>query len=139
MTMETEVNDEFLKLVSHIAERVLQEVLPEGENEINVVLTNDKVIHRLNRDFRKVDNPTDVLSFGYDEDDLLGEVIISLDTVKRQAKDYGHSYEYELIFNLIHGILHLCGYDHEEPEEEKEMMQLQEKLIEKYFQEEGTR
>jgi len=135
--MEVEAPEELLKTVSSVAESVIQELRPKDDRQINVVLTNDRVIHKLNRAFRKIDNPTDVLSFGYEDEDLLGEIVISLETVKRQAREYGHSYMYELIFNLIHGVLHLCGYDHEDPEQERTMMELQEALIKRHFQKEG--
>ena len=85
-----------------------------------IVLVSDRVIHRLNRDFRKQDKATDVLSFpaetlgplGLDKD-FLGDMIISVETARRQALARNHSLERELCVLVIHGLLHLLGHDHE--------------------------
>lgn len=83
-------------------------------------MTDDSEIHQLNREYRGVDRPTDVLSFSQQEGgfpsvapDLLGDVVISVDAAKKQAGEQGHSLEEELFILLAHGILHLLGYDHE--------------------------
>lgn len=81
------------------------------DGEISVVLGDDKLLKKLNKEYRGVDKPTDVLAFGLTPT-LLGEVIISIDAVKRQAEEYKHSFEKELSILLIHGVLHLLGYDH---------------------------
>lgn len=81
--------------------------------ELSVLLTDDKEIHRLNRDFRGKDKPTDVLSFPMPDPDLLGDVVISLPTAKRQAKKFGVSFEEEFYRLLVHGTLHLLGFEHE--------------------------
>lgn len=88
--------------------------------DLSVLLTDDSEIHQLNREYRGVDRPTDVLSFSQQEGefpsiapDLLGDVVISLETAKKQAVEQGHSLEEELFILLAHGILHLLGYDHE--------------------------
>jgi len=77
-----------------------------------VVLCSDYVIRRLNRLYRNKDRATDVLSFPFGDDDLLGEIYISLQRAKVQARRYGLTYEEELRRLLIHGLLHLMGYDH---------------------------
>lgn len=122
------------------------------ECEINVILTNNQEIHKINMECREIDRPTDVLSFpmveyempgDFDsiEDEqpecfhpdtgelLLGDIIISLDKVKEQAESYGHSYGREYAFLIAHSMLHLMGYDHMEPEEEKVMFQKQEEIL----------
>ncbi len=87
--------------------------------QTHVILCSDTVIRRLNRTWRGIDRPTDVLSFNYDDPDLLGEVYISLQRARVQARRLGHSYESELRRLLVHGIFHLLGYDHERPGERK--------------------
>jgi len=98
-------------------------------------LVSDPYIKRLNRQFLKKDRPTDVLSFGGLQmskergDIFLGEVVISIDTVKRNAKIYGNSLEKEFYYCLIHGILHLLGYDDRTNKERKKMEKKQEELL----------
>jgi len=87
--------------------------------EVNVLVTGDARVRELNRSYRRVDAPTDVLSFPGGEDlptggRWLGEVVISLDTARRQAVELGHGELEELEELLLHGILHLLGYDHEQ-------------------------
>ena len=77
-----------------------------------VILCSDYMIRKLNRQYRKKDKATDVLSFCFGDDDLLGEIYISLQRAKAQARRYGVSYEDELKRLLVHGLLHLMGYDH---------------------------
>jgi len=122
--------NELTEKIEKIALCVL-EYLYKGEGEINIVLTNDEVIRELNRQFRNIDRPTDVLSFAYNEGELLGEVIISLQTVESQSMQYGNSFQRELEFVLIHGVLHILGYDHETGEDAKVMFDLQKLLLRK--------
>uniref|UniRef100_A0A7S1TFJ3 Uncharacterized protein n=1 Tax=Compsopogon caeruleus TaxID=31354 RepID=A0A7S1TFJ3_9RHOD len=83
--------------------------------EVSVVLSSDAFIQRLNRQWRGLDHPTDVLSFpqGEDDQDLLGDLIISVETAHRQAQERNHSDRDEIRILLVHGLLHLLGYDHE--------------------------
>ena len=85
--------------------------------ELSVALTDDTGIKELNRTWREKDSPTDVLSFPQDVEGLLGDLVISLETARRQAATHGHSLSDELRILLVHGFLHLCGYDHEESAE----------------------
>ena len=105
--------------------------LSEGV-EVGVTFLDDAAIQELNRDYRDKDRPTDVLSFALNEGDepkiidapeeeLLGDILISLETTARQAEEYGHSLERELAYLTVHGMLHLLGYDHEEPADQAEM------------------
>lgn len=111
--------------------------LPDLQSaQLSVVLTTDEEVHELNRAYRGVDRTTDVLSFAQREgedsdlnDPLLGDVVISMDAVQRQATDYGHSLEREVAFLTVHGILHLLGWDHERPAEEARMMAKTEEIL----------
>ncbi|MBE6688069.1 MAG: rRNA maturation RNase YbeY [Ruminococcaceae bacterium] len=112
--------------------------------EVSVTLTDNEEIHVMNREYRGVDRPTDVLSFPMAEDDdnigdfdmdkgavLLGDIVISVEKIEEQAKEYMHSFERELAYLTIHSTLHLLGYDHVDNEQdEKEMTEKQDKIIE---------
>ena len=94
--------------------------------ELSLLLCDDAFILPLNRDYRGKDRPTDVLSFsqreeGDPDDPVLGDVIISIERAQEQADERGHALGVELALLLVHGILHLLGYDHEEEEEAEEM------------------
>ncbi len=121
--------------------------LEEVSGEVVVSLVTNERIHELNRDYRGVDRPTDVLSFALneggeeepeiflEEDELdkypnmLGDIIISVPKAIAQADDYGHSFEREICFLAVHGFLHLLGYDHGSEEEEKAMFSRQEEVL----------
>jgi probable rRNA maturation factor len=121
------------KLLSKIAHRAL-EVLGLSKVELSIALVSDAQIKRLNKLYRNKDKPTDVLSFPIGEkvEDwlILGDIAISVDTAKRQAKELGHSLEEELKRLLVHGLVHLLGYDHElGGEEEKKFFELEEFVL----------
>ncbi len=106
-----------------------------NEAELSIVLCDDAFIHPLNQQYRGIDKPTDVLSFAmgegeevFEQDPTLGDVIISVETAQRQADARGHSLEQELRVLLVHGILHLLGYDHEE-DAEAELMEAEERRL----------
>lgn len=99
------------------------------EKTVSLILTDDAEIWSLNRQFRGVDRPTDVLSFPADEEEYLGDIFISVDRLLAQAEEYGHSAEREFAFLLVHGLLHLMGYDHHDPEQEQEMFTKQEEIL----------
>jgi probable rRNA maturation factor len=120
-----------------VARRLLTaENCPEG-TEVSVLLTDDEAISGLNRDYRGVDASTDVLAFsqlegeefGADGESVLGDVVISVETATRQAQEHGHGLDDEMDLLLVHGLLHLLGYDHEKPEEEKRMFARQDELL----------
>jgi len=98
---------------------------------ISIVLVGDKRIQELNNEYRHKNKITDVLSFGdWQEENFLGEVIICVPQAKRQAKDFGIDLKTEMIRLLVHGILHLAGYDHEKSKkEEKIMFGLQDQIL----------
>ncbi len=103
----------------------------------NVIIVDNEYIHKLNKEYRGVDRPTDVISFALEdshdevENDIriLGDIYISIDKVYEQAKEYGHSNLREICFLMIHGFLHLLGYDHMRIEDEKIMFAKQEEIL----------
>lgn len=98
---------------------------------LTLVFLEAKEMQRINKQFRGKNKPTDVLSFASLEKDSLGELLFCLDVLKKQAKDQGHSLENEFLYMLIHGVLHLLGYDHElSPQEEILMFRIQDQLFE---------
>jgi probable rRNA maturation factor len=99
------------------------------EEEINIVLTDDEYIRNLNKSYRGIDSPTDVLSFSMDENVLWGDIYISLDTAIKQAEEQGWDLDREVRFLAIHGLLHLLGYNDEDEEGYNTMMKLAEKLL----------
>ena len=111
------------------------------ENVIfNVIIVDNEEIHKINREYRNIDRPTDVISFALEDDDtfikmdkrILGDIYISIDKAKEQAEEYGHALLRELCFLTIHGILHLLGYDHMKKDEEEIMFGLQERILTEY-------
>lgn len=128
----------------------------KDEKEMSVTFVTNERSHELNLEYRDTDRPTDVISLEYkpespilfDERDLeenpdlaemlsefdayIGELFISIDKAKEQAQEYGHSFEREMGFLAVHGFLHINGYDHYTPEEEKEMFTLQEEILTTY-------
>ena len=110
-----------------LAQRAMDAEHVAASSELSIVLTDDATIHELNRTYRHTDAPTDVLSFAQGEGDAfvapdeaaphLGDVVISLETARRQADDYALALQDEVSHLLVHGILHLLGYDHEEPDD----------------------
>ena len=127
-----------------LIEKVISEALRyEGVNdntEVSVTIVDNEEIRKINNKFRNIDRATDVLSFpliDFDNESLpddgskiyLGYIIISIERAKEQAKEYGHSIDREIGFLTAHSMLHLLGYDHMVPEEEKEMFAKQEEIL----------
>ncbi len=119
-------------------ERVIRDVFKtiNSKKEFNVIFVDEEEIKRINREFRKIDKVTDVISFALIDDaelvqtNELGDVFICVEKAISQAEEYGHSARREFAFLAVHGYLHLCGYDHQSPEEEKVMFELQDKILE---------
>ena len=132
-----EVDEEMLRRVT--AEALRHEGI-EGEIALSVVITDDGAVRELNREFRNVDAPTDVLAFGTGEESdfvtapgepaYLGDVIISYPRAVIQAEEYGHSINRELALLTVHGVLHLLGYDHVDEVERTEMWARQNEILE---------
>ncbi len=138
-----QINEEFQDWVNldHLhtyAEKTLV-YLDAVDCDLTIVIGSNADIHELNRTYRRIDAPTDVLSFVYDMRDpetnarYLGDIIISAEMLKEQAQEAGHSIDKELCTLIVHGVLHLYGYDHEAEEGEPIMLPLQAKIIEAVF------
>jgi probable rRNA maturation factor len=145
------VGEEFRRVVDQGWVRKITKTVLKTEGvvppyEVSLVFTDSEAVRQLNRDYRGVDEPTDVLAFYMlpqkeEADDSfalppdgvtrLGEIIISYPQAAEQAREQGHATEKELALLIIHGILHLLGYDHEKPEEEAKMRTREKELLEK--------
>ena len=136
LNVEHELEEEIIR-----AAEVVGKLYGVENSELSITLTDDERIHGLNKKFRDVDRPTDVLSFAFRESDepevlttqveILGDIIISLERAKFQAETYGHSYLREVIFLTVHGLLHLLGYDHIEESDRLEMEREQDFVMSK--------
>ena len=138
---ELEFPADIEKNVRAAAEKV-GELYGVENGEVSVTLTNNEYIHTLNKQYRGIDRPTDVLSFALNESEepdvedgpdvnVLGDLVISVERAKEQAADYGHSVKREIAFLTVHGMLHLLGYDHVEEEDRIEMEAEQRFVMEK--------
>lgn len=137
-----ELTDEIKETLEKVCLKSLQYEEFNEDCEISLsIVTNDE-IHDINKQFRNVDSPTDVLSFPqltFEEGEeadvnengeiVLGDIIISIDRAKEQAEEYGHSLKRELAFLSVHSMLHLMGYDHMVPEEEEDMFRRQKEIL----------
>lgn len=122
-----EPNADFLE---HIIRTIIDEEFEPDNYEISLILVNDEKIKDINRAYRGIDSPTDVLSFSFLEtaDDFeeemldLGEIYISTETILKQSTEWNNTPEQELYYMLIHGLLHICGYDHVNGKDEERKM-----------------
>ncbi|MBQ3600310.1 MAG: rRNA maturation RNase YbeY [Lachnospiraceae bacterium] len=148
---EEKLDFDYEGLIKRVIEQVLDYEKCPYESEINIVLTNNEEIALINGEFRNIEKETDVLSFpmlsydrpgdfsGIEEEQgllhpetgelLLGDIMVSVEKVMEQAKEYGHSVERELGFLIAHSVLHLCGYDHIEAEERDVMERKQREIM----------
>ncbi|OGO77231.1 MAG: rRNA maturation RNase YbeY [Clostridiales bacterium GWB2_37_7] len=139
------VDSKIESLVEQVVQKSL-EVEVEDDYEVSISFVDNQEIRELNKQYRNKDSSTDVLSFplmefeeteeNYNnedeyvqEDRLLGDIVISLEKAQEQADEYGHSFERELAFLVVHGVLHLLGMDHENEQQEKEMLQKQDNIL----------
>ena len=126
------------KIISKIVDYILTRELEDGNYSLSIINCTDEHIQELNRNYRGVDEPTDVLTFALSDDQMdenimeLGDIFLSIDTINNQAHNWQNTPEEEYLFMLIHGLLHICGYDHEgsyqqekEGDAEEEMFQRQ--------------
>ena len=139
--MQYQINDEFgysedYDYLDSLIERVLTRE-KATDSVFSIIFVDNEKIHELNKQFRGVDRPTDVISFALEDAEeeflstirVLGDIYISIPKMQEQAKEYGHSEKRELAFLVVHGLLHLLGYDHQTDEEEKVMFQIQEEML----------
>ena len=131
--------DKYEERFNEIFSQTLKTLQIDKDYEVSIILVDAEQIHEINRDYRNIDRPTDVISFALkdsedafylDELDLeLGDIFINYEAVINQAKEYGHSECREISFLCTHGLLHLLGYDHMNEEDEKEMFGLQDVIL----------
>ena len=128
----------FEPLFHQIADQAKNVLKLDCEYLLSVTFVRSRTIHALNRDYRGIDRPTDVISFAAqddtdfffeEEEKDLGDIFINIDYAKKQAGEYGHSYEREICFLFTHGMLHCLGYDHMTEEDEKVMFALQKQIL----------
>lgn len=133
------------KVIEKILKRCLKEEKIENSKLlITITLTNPENIKKINKEYRNIDRATDVLSFpmfekeeleekikknDFEHEDVLGDIIISVEKVQEQAIEYGHSFERELSYMVVHGFYHLMGYDHIQEEDKKKMRPKEEKIL----------
>ena len=127
-----------------IVEKVLYSALEKEKLDnitFNLIIVDNNYIHELNKNYRNIDRETDVITFALEDEDtlvlpneerILGDIYISIDKAKQQAKEYNHSLLRELSFLAVHGFYHLLGYDHQTKEEEEIMFKKQEEVLESY-------
>ena len=144
---DIEEKEEYENLVKKVLEECYKEEnMEDSKLIITVTLTTPDNIQEINKQYRNIDRETDVLSFPmfekeeielkiknrkFDNEDVLGDIVISIERVEEQAKEYGHSFERELSYMLVHGFYHLMGYDHIEEEDKKIMRPKEEKVLSK--------
>ena len=139
---EIEENQLYIDVANKVFQKCFEiENLLDKNLYINIVFTSPNKIHEINKKYRDVDRETDVLSFPMFEKeelenyvakpwkDILGDIIISIEQVKKQAEEYGHSFERELAYMMVHGFYHLTGEDHIEENDKKIMREKEENVL----------
>ncbi|SHM05894.1 probable rRNA maturation factor [Caldanaerovirga acetigignens] len=139
MQDKIKVDQELQELIKKAVELTLDLEKADPKAEVSVALVDNAYIRQLNKIYRGKDEPTDVLSFslgdesfigGYEEiEHLLGDIVVSLEKAEEQANIYGHSFKREVVYLLVHGTLHLLGYDHENDEQRKVMREKEERIL----------
>ncbi len=145
--LDLNVNNEYEETIKKVLNQCYKEEnLEDSKLVITVTLTTPENIQEINKEYRNVDRATDVLSFPMFErdelekkiqdkdflhEDILGDIIISIEKVKEQAEEYGHSFERELSYMVVHGFYHLMGYDHMNDIEKAEMRKKEDNVLNK--------
>lgn len=143
--LDIEENESYEKIISKVVKKCFEtEHLENSKLYISITLTTPDNIKQINKEYRKIDKPTDVLSFpmfekeeidekiqnqDFEFEDVLGDIVISVEQVKLQASEYGHSFERELAYMVVHGFYHLMGYDHIVEEDKRIMRQKEESVL----------
>ena len=139
--LDIDENDSYKEIIKKVLKKCFEIEKLENKNlYVNVVLTNAKNIKSISKEHRGIDKETDVLSFPMFEkneianldntnEDILGDMVISIERVEEQAKEYGHSFERELAYMVVHSFYHLLGYDHMTEEDKKEMREKEENVL----------
>ena len=136
---EINKNDNYNELINRVMKKCFEtEKLENTKLYVSIILTNDEEIRKINKKYREIDKATDVLSFpmfekneisSVTEEEVLGDLIISIERVKEQAEEYGHSFERELAYMLVHGFYHLMGEDHIQEDEKIQMRAKEENVL----------
>ena len=142
---DIEENKEYEEVIKKVIEQCYKEEnLENSKLFITITLTDPENIQKINKEYRNIDKPTDVLSFpmfekkeldkkiadnDFEYEDILGDIIISIERVKEQAEEYGHNFERELSYMVVHGFYHLMGYDHIKEEDKNIMRPKEEKIL----------
>ena len=145
--LDIEENKEYENLINKVLETCFEiEKILNSKIYISLTLTTPEQIQKINKEYRNIDKATDVLSFPMfekeelseilkntenDMEEVLGDIVISIEKVKAQAEEYGHSFERELSYMVVHGFYHLMGEDHMEEEEKKQMRAKEENVLNK--------
>lgn len=141
--LDIEENNEYITLEETVIKKCFEEENLSDKVYINIILTNPENIKKINNKYRNIDKETDVLSFPMFEkeeiqslqdiayEEVLGDIVISIQRVEEQAKEYGHSFEREFSYMLVHGFYHLIGYDHMEEEDKVQMRAKEENILNK--------
>ena len=134
--------DKYETIYQQLLTKTISHLHLGGDYYVSVTIIDNETIHGINKQYRNVDRPTDVISFALLDNEQnkpipgmiidLGEILISYEKAQEQAKQYGHSEEREFSFLFVHGLLHLLGYDHMEEDEEKIMFSKQKELLNSY-------
>ena len=143
--LDLEENSKYEEIIKKVVQQCFKEEnMEDSKLYISITLTTPEHIHEINKQYRNVDRATDVLSFpmfekeeidnkiakhDFEHEDVLGDIVISIEQVEKQAKEYVHSFEREFAYMLVHGFYHLMGYDHMEEEDKKEMRQKEETIL----------
>lgn len=122
------------KIIKKICKKISKIEQIKGKHYLSIIIVDNNKIHEINKQYRDIDNPTDVISFAMidGENELpqeMGDIFISYDKIIEQAENYGHSILREFSFLVSHGFHHLLGYDHMTPEDEKVMFEKQENIL----------
>ena len=134
------IYSEYEEVFLDLYKRTFEFLKVEDNYVTDVTIIDDEEIHKINREYRNVDRPTDVISFAFYDDEneanilgdspkSLGQILISYERAEAQAKEYGHSLKREMSFLFVHGLLHLLGYDHMTKEDETKMFKIQDEIL----------
>lgn len=143
--LEEKENAKYEEIIEKVIKKCFEvENLIDSQLYISITLTTPENIHKINKEYRDVDKPTDVLSFpmfekeeidkkiaekDFEHEDVLGDIVISIEQVQNQAEEYGHGFEREFAYMIVHGFYHLMGYDHMEEEDKLIMRQKEENIL----------
>ncbi len=143
--LDIEKEEEYEQIIGEVIKKCYEiEKIEKSKLYVSITLTNPENIRKINKEYRNIDNETDVLSFPmfekeelcnkiakkeYENEDILGDIVISIKKVEQQAIEYGHSFQRELSYMLVHGLYHLMGEDHIKEEDKKQMRKKEEIVL----------